>query len=424
MAGEKKRKNPISRLNRRSFLAACAVATSRSLFSKGLTAAVPEKERWVLVERVAREISYLTPLGEFRMLGRGSPPPYKLSREKRKEVGLTPETWYLEVVPDTSSGAVVENPLCKERGNALSWKRLMALAEKHAIRFLHIMSCTNGRRPFGMGLWEGVPLREVIRIARPRANVRRVYYWGYHNNDPKQKFQASLSLERVLEEPPEELPVILCYKLNGKFLTPKGGAPVRMFVPGLYGNRSVKWLQKIVLTNDYKANDTYAGWNNDVESHLKTWACFLNVPKRVKAGEIFAVSGIAQVGMSGLKKVQCWLSPKGAARPAGDPYFQRAPWKDACLLGPPENWGGGLPGGKLPPGTLGIDPASGKPEVWPMRWTAAYWVYVLRAPQPGEYVLRCRTIDCKGRAQPLPRPYRKSGYNAIQAAKITVVSEA
>ena len=36
-------------------------------------------------------------------------------------------------------------------------------------------------------------------------NIRRVYYWGFHNNDPKQLFQSSLSYNQVMETPPWEL---------------------------------------------------------------------------------------------------------------------------------------------------------------------------------------------------------------------------
>lgn len=59
---------------------------------------------------------------------------------------------------DPESDAQVENPLTAQRGNALDFQGLMKLAEKHAVRFLHVMSCTNGKSPCGMGLWEGVPL--------------------------------------------------------------------------------------------------------------------------------------------------------------------------------------------------------------------------------------------------------------------------
>jgi len=38
----------------------------------------------------------------------------------------------------------------------------------------------------------------------------------------------------------------------------------------------------------------------------------------------------------------------------------------------------------------------------------------------GEYTLRSRTIDEKGIAQPMPRPFRKSGHAAIEEKSVTV----
>ena len=120
------------------------------------------------------------------------------------------------------------------------------------------MQCNNIPSPLGQGLWEGVPLREVIARVGKIRNVRRVYYWGFHNNDPAQMFQSSLGLNRVLETPPWEPPPLLAYRLNGKEIPLERGGPVRMVVPWAHGFKSIKWLQHIVLTNDYKANDTYA----------------------------------------------------------------------------------------------------------------------------------------------------------------------
>ena len=373
----------------------------------------------VLAEAISK-LDYLTREEDFEKYGRGSPPPYKLPLEKRREVGLVPETWQLEVVPDPESDSKVERPLSKELGTALDWKGLMKIAEKHAVRILKVMTCTNGRAPCGMGLWEGVPLREVIWMTRPTSNVRRVFYYGYHNDDPKQRFQSSLPIGRVLEDPPGEHPVILCYKLNGRWLTPELGAPVRMLVPDAYGNKSVKWLQRVVLTNSYQANDTYATWNNDTVSHLKTCARFIHAPEKIKAGQPAPVTGVGQVGMSGLTKVQYWLHPREAVWSENDPYFTKADWKDADILPPPDHWGGGLPDGKLPPTPRQIDPATGKPYTWPMRNTIVHWATLLTDVPPGRYNLRCRTIDANGIAQPMPRPFQKSGKNAIQRVGLIV----
>ena len=318
----------------------------------------------LLAEAISK-LEYLTKEENFRNAGRGKPPPHTLPPEKLREVGLVPETWQLEVVPDPESNAQVERPLSKAAGTALDWAGLMKLAETKAVRFMSIMSCTNGKHPFGMGLWEGVPLRDVIWLAKPTGNVRRVFYYGYHNDDPKQRFQSSLPIGRVLEDPPGMHPVILCYKLNGHWLSPKEGAPVRMLVPEEYGNKSVKWLQRIILTNNFQANDTYAGWNNDTVSYIKTCARFIHTPKKIKAGQAVAITGVAQVGFSGLSKVQYWLVPESEPLSENDPYFDKAPWQDAYILPPPENWGGDLPEGKLPSIPRQFD-AAGKPLRWPI----------------------------------------------------------
>ncbi len=371
-----------------------------------------------LAEAVGK-LEYLTSLDRFKMLGRGNPPPHTLPAEKLREVGLDRETWKLEVVADPASNCEVQRPLTKESGTALDWQGLMRLAEKHAVRVLKVMTCTNAADPFGMGLWEGVPLGEVVWLAKPTTNFRRVFYYGYHNDDPKQRFQSSLPASRVLEDPPGESPVILCYKLNNQWLSPKAGGPVRMVVPEAYGNRSVKWLQRIVLTNSYQINDTYAEWNNDVESPLKTYARFLHAPERLAAGRAAAVTGLAQVGAAGLQKVQLWIAAHDAPLPADDPYFTRGDWKDATILPPPEHWGGGLAEGKLPPIAGQID-AAGKPLTWPLRNCVAHWASLLPALPAGRYHLRCRTIDASGRAQPMPRPFPKGGNNAIQQVAVVV----
>jgi DMSO/TMAO reductase YedYZ molybdopterin-dependent catalytic subunit len=406
-------------VTRRHFLSLGAAGMA-ALSGSPLLAGDGQDDAQGLLRDAVSKLEYLTREEDFISYGRGEPPPHELPPEKLREVGLTRETWQLEVLPDPESNSQVERPLSKAAGTALNWDGLMKLAEKHAVRFLNVMSCTNGPRPCGMGLWEGVPLREVVWLARPTGNVRRVFYYGYHNDDPKQRFQSSLPIGRVLEDPPGEHPVILCYKLNGQWLTPKRGGPVRVLFPEGYGNQSVKWLQRIILTNNPQSNDTYALWNNDTDSRIKTCARFIRVPEKIKAGRSAAITGVAQVGMSSLSKVQFWLHPHDEPLAADDPYFTKAEWKEAEILPPPQHWGTGLPEGRLPSDVHQIDPATGKPQAWPLRNTIAHWAAILKAEKPGNYDLRCRTIDANGIAQPMPRPFAKSGHNAIQQVKVAV----
>ena len=132
-----------------------------------------------LLREAIAKLEYLTPLDRAFLLDKGKANVAKLPPERLREIGLLPETWSLDVVPDPASDSSVEQPLSRALGNALDWKGLMSMAEKHAVRFLHVCTCTNGADPYHMTLWEGVPLREVIWLTRPKANIRRVYYQSY-----------------------------------------------------------------------------------------------------------------------------------------------------------------------------------------------------------------------------------------------------
>ena len=152
----------------------------------------------------------------------------------------------------------------------------------------------------------------------------------------------------------------------------------------------------------------------------KTFAATLSVPRQVKPAEPIPVTGYAQVGLSGLSKVQVWIQSNTIELPSGDPYFTSAPWADAEILPPPENWGA-LPNGRIPAGTLGFDSFTGLPRTWPMRFAKVHWAALLPGQPAGEYTLRCRTIDQKGVAQPLPRPFQKSGHAAIESVNLSVL---
>jgi len=400
-----------ARLTRRYFM---GLVTAGGLLSGAETLAVTqENNKKVKPEKAgARPEPYFTPSMNFRDVSRGKPLPHSLPDEKKREVGLTRDTWRLEVLADPDHPAKIGNPLTRATNNALDFAGLLKLGEKQTIRFAKVMTCLNLGCPLGMGLWEGVALRDVVWLAQPEDKLRRVFYHGYHNNDPKQVFRSSLPVGRVLEDPPGLPPVILCYKLNGEWLDSERGGPVRMVVPEDYGFKSVKWLSHLFLTNLATSNDTYADQGNDVDSPMKTFAATLSIPRTIKAGEAIAVTGYAQVGISGLSKVQVSLESATAVKTVNNI------WKDAELLSAPARWTG-LMGETILPGTHGFD-ATGKPQSWPMRLTNAHWATVLPGVPAGEYTFRCRTIDAQGIAQPLPRPFRNSGHAKIETVTVSV----
>src|SRR5437762_599700 len=71
-------------------------------------------------------------------------------------------------------------------------------------------------------------------------------------------FARSIPLEKARRD------VLLAYKMNGDDLPPEHGFPVRAIVPGWYAMASVKWLQRIIVTDrpftGYYQTLDYAYW--------------------------------------------------------------------------------------------------------------------------------------------------------------------
>ena len=141
-------------LTRRYFVRLGATGLALSGLSQLARSAEPRSPE---LAALLDSLEYLTRPEEFGTVERGNPLPYKLPAEKLRAVGLIRETWQLEVVPDPDSDAKIDRPMSKRLGTALDWKRLMKLAQTRAVRYMKVMTCNNGERPLGMGLWEGVP---------------------------------------------------------------------------------------------------------------------------------------------------------------------------------------------------------------------------------------------------------------------------
>jgi DMSO/TMAO reductase YedYZ molybdopterin-dependent catalytic subunit len=375
------------------------------------------------MESTPSDRKFLTDANDFRDVSRGNPKPFSLKGEALTNARLTPETWRLEIVSDGSTQ--IEKPRKLEDGTAITLATLQDPGKRHGIKFLKAMQCLNIPQPLGQGLWEGVPLREVLKRTGKVNNIRRVYYWGFHNDDPKQLFQSSLGYNQVMETPPWDLPPFLAYRLNDEPISLLRGGPVRMIVPWAHGFKSIKWLQRITLTNDFKANDTYAEANNDPDSYLKTAAYLDDGPEAYRAHDAAVVTGTAMVGWSGLQRVEYWLRPDTGTHGSladDDPAWAAAVWKPCAISPPPEDWGGNLPAGVMPKDVWGFDRQTGKPKEWPMRYSVAHWTVTLKDLAAGAYEFRARAVDLNGYAQPEPRPYPKSGRNEVQCRTIVITN--
>jgi len=369
---------------------------------------------------------------------------------------LTEETWSLSVRADPA----VDPPHVKVPATAtsltLNLEDLRALGQKHGVKVIKAIQCLNVDAPLGQGLWEGVPLATVLR-ACGMENVRRVNYWGYHNNDPTQVFRSSLSYTEVMEPAVGDPPVFLAYSLNGEPLGLERGGPVRMIVPHAHGFKSVKWLQHITLTNDYRASDTYASLDdvgNDPSSHLKTYTIVDDprhtmgartsapiassrqekviaefeataAPDVIPVGHDVILSGVVMNGRTPVSHVEYWVRSVPAGSGISElrddsPELLRAPWQRCDIQTEPADWSAALPPGTSPQSVFGID-ATGRAQRWPLPYTYVGWEVKISGLTAGDYEIRARSVDVNGFAQPEPRPVQKTGRNSIGCRRVKIV---
>ncbi|MFC9350224.1 molybdopterin-dependent oxidoreductase [Arthrobacter sp. NPDC057013] len=157
----------------------------------------------------------------------------------------------------------------------------------------------------GNAKWLGLPIREVLKRARPTAGADMVLSTSIDG------FSASTPLE-VLQD---DRDAMLAIGMNGEALPLEHGYPVRMVVPGLYGFVSAtKWVVDLEVTRfaDSKAYWTQRGWSE--RGPIKTMAR-VEVPKSfatVPAGKV-AIGGTAWAQTRGITKVEVQIDDGGWA---------------------------------------------------------------------------------------------------------------
>ncbi|WP_338255330.1 molybdopterin-dependent oxidoreductase [Dictyobacter halimunensis] len=203
-----------------------------------------------------------------------------------------------------------------------------------------------GGHLMGNAVWHGVPLRTLIEQqggTQPGAKYIAFYCADGYN--------TSLPLQEVLEADP-----LLAWNMNGVDLPKRHGYPLRVLIPGRYGEENPKWLTRIEFVGDF-VQGLYSsqGWYNGV---LRTTSRF-NQPftgNVFQVGQQVPMVGIAFAGNRGIQRVE--VSDDGGTT-----------WKEAKL-----------------------DPAFSK-DSW------VFWRMDWRPTRAGTYTLAVRATDGTGEVQ-------------------------
>lgn len=236
----------------------------------------------------------------------------------------------------------------------------------------------------GNAQWTGVPLAAMLERVRVKANAVDVVFEGADHgqitNAPKSPgdihFSRSLPIAKA-----KSGDVMLAYMMNGAELSKSHGFPVRVIVPGWYGMASVKWLARLIVTDQ-----PFDGFFQSL--HYSHWERLHGIPTLTPVTELQVKSAIMQPSVNGVV-------------PAGVPCRIRGmAWTgDAATITRVEV--------SLDAGKTWTD---GRLTTPPVQFAWRPWEHEWSSPASGTHVLMCRATDSRGRTQPLRRDASRRSY--------------
>jgi len=150
-------------------------------------------------------------------------------------------------------------------------------------------------------VWTGVPMRALLEESGTRDGAVEVVLHGADG------YTDTVSFEKAMEPT-----TLIAYRMNGEPLPQRHGFPARVIVPGLYGEKNVKWVTRIeVVDREAKGFYESQGWGPDFTVPNRSRIDGPSFGDPVQAGTATALHGMAFGGDRGVSAVQ--ISTDGQA---------------------------------------------------------------------------------------------------------------
>jgi len=156
--------------------------------------------------------------------------------------------------------------------------------------------------------WTGVPLRLVLE----ECGLKPGAAWLIAEGADACRMQRSVPVEAALGE------ALLAYGQNGEPLRPSQGFPLRLLTPGWEGNLQVKWLRRLLVTDQpYMTRDETSKYSDlmpDGKARIftlmmeaKSVVTFPSGGQRLPGRGLYELTGLAWSGQGLIERVEVTL---------------------------------------------------------------------------------------------------------------------
>jgi DMSO/TMAO reductase YedYZ molybdopterin-dependent catalytic subunit len=254
----------------------------------------------------------------------------------------------------------------------LTWADIRALPAVEQMQTLECIGNPVGGHLIGNILWKGVSLRAVLEQAAPKTEAR------YLVMSAADEYFTAVPLDLALDERS-----LLAFEANGESLPPAHGFPLRVLLPGVYGQKQPKWVTALRLVENYQQGTwEKQGWSGTALIQINSRIDYPPANSILPADQPAIVSGVAFADTSGVARVEV-STDNGET------------WVEARSLPGPST------------------------QVW------TFWQFEWNRPARGRHTLKARATDGDGNTQSdasgVLAGVFPDGTSAIHSVTITVV---
>jgi Oxidoreductase molybdopterin binding domain len=213
----------------------------------------------------------------------------------------------------------------------------------------------------GHALWTGVPMASLLEQVKPTSNASYAQLYATDG------YTTYVETEKLAN-------AVLAYEMNGELLPQEHGYPARLIIPGLYGYKMPKWIQRIEFTDTPKPGFwEERGWSASGE--MQTSAAIFSPYHMESVSGSVSLNGAAYAGARSITAVEISVND--------------SPWMRTTVA-----------------------------ESEPYSWTP--WQIDWSPPAPGDYLIKVRASDNSGFTQIEDAPTFPNGPTAIRNIVVRV----